>query len=279
MQKVKRFSQREFTDDSDVLWAFLGILKGLKTAFPQGFIWAVPHDRLDEALLWRKCCVSPRAVNHLVPGKDGALYRLPIPSWTWLAKGYGLYYNPCLGSAIESRVRWHAPMSYEDYDMDISNAEHATLHQSSVFVGPEAPSMDPGLVDFALLHFSAQVASLSLKIDPTPQTDLGHSSLQTIIVSPTGEVIGRILVYKSAYCTCESHRFEFVLLSVDTGQHYSSTDTAEKQEEVLRKVNVMLIEKKKTRSGKSIAVRIALTQMEEAVWNELETTEEDIVLG
>jgi hypothetical protein len=80
IQKVEQYTEREFGDYGDVLWAFLGILKALKNRFPKGYIWGMPKDNLDAALLWYKCCAQNFGEGHILPSANGELCRLPIPS-------------------------------------------------------------------------------------------------------------------------------------------------------------------------------------------------------
>lgn len=45
------FSRGVFKEERDIVWAFIGILRLLKPRFRKGFIWALPYERLDAALL------------------------------------------------------------------------------------------------------------------------------------------------------------------------------------------------------------------------------------
>lgn len=88
---------------------------------------------------------------------------------------------------------------------------------------------------------------------------------------------------KSALCKREAHCYEFVLLSVDSGKrdiHFISDDEVTKRHlDQPPRVNIMLIQWRETQEGKSFAVRVALASVDESAWDEVETTEKQIVLG
>ncbi|KAI0543873.1 heterokaryon incompatibility protein-domain-containing protein [Xylaria curta] len=50
-QMVTEFSSRSVSDRKDILWAFFGILKSLLSRFPRRYIWGLPKEKLDSALL------------------------------------------------------------------------------------------------------------------------------------------------------------------------------------------------------------------------------------
>ncbi|KAF3007236.1 hypothetical protein E8E14_008921 [Neopestalotiopsis sp. 37M] len=52
-RNVELFSLRTFKDESDTLWAYAGVLQAQSALFPQGYIWGVPYEILDVALLVR----------------------------------------------------------------------------------------------------------------------------------------------------------------------------------------------------------------------------------
>lgn len=51
-QHAQAYSQRLFSNYSDIVWVFLGILRDVREEFPKGYIRALPYDKLDAALLW-----------------------------------------------------------------------------------------------------------------------------------------------------------------------------------------------------------------------------------
>ncbi|KAI9769480.1 MAG: hypothetical protein M1840_003957 [Geoglossum simile] len=54
------FSSGSLTVDTDALWAFTGILKAFQPRFQDGFVWGLPLESLDAALLW--CSFGPSGV-------------------------------------------------------------------------------------------------------------------------------------------------------------------------------------------------------------------------
>jgi hypothetical protein len=158
---VEQYNAREFSDYADVLWAFIGVIRRPKDRFPAGYLWGLPRDHLDEALLWVTCCSGNCISRHILPSHDGTFCRLPILPWIWIAKGHAIHYGKCPGPAIVSRVKWHEPIRYSDgYDMATHDGDLEEAVQSSMFMGEQALEIDPGLFDFALLHFTAHTAML-----------------------------------------------------------------------------------------------------------------------
>jgi hypothetical protein len=270
-----------------VLWTFLGILKALKDRFPQGYIWGMPKDNLDAALLWYKCCAGNFSEGHILPSANGDLYRLPIPSWCWIAKGYHVTYEKCPGSALISRVVWHEPIRYvEDYDLSTSSANLTEYLSLSVFAGSDASGLESGLLDFALLRFTAETASLTIPTDPTMTGPDVHFSVVAPILLPCGREIGKVRVNRASFCPrCSKVVGEFVLLSIDTGEqmpediHVDGTEVQVPPIEPISHANIMLIEWCKTPKGRPYAIRLGLAQIAVSDWEALETTKKEIILG
>ncbi|KAF2824708.1 HET-domain-containing protein [Ophiobolus disseminans] len=281
--KAERYSERKFGDNADVLWAFLGVLKLLKPRFPKGFIWGLPCDYLVAVLLWGSCCPHDQTEGHALQSGDRTFFRLPFPSWCWIAKGQNVWYGKCPGKAIESRVQWHEPTQYnEGYDFANTDAKLLKNLQSAVFLGAEALQVDPKLLSFALLHFTAQLATLEMQLIPRPQ-DPDHISVLARILLPSGAVIGQLLILKNVLHRCDHGSGEFILLSVNTGTKCVTSSNADGHlvdvETQAPKANIMFIRWRKSLQGKPYAVRIALTSVEETAWNTVETTKKIIVLG
>tara|TARA_R110002003_G_scaffold27_7_gene1400 strand:+ start:3575 stop:5281 length:1707 start_codon:yes stop_codon:yes gene_type:complete len=292
LQKVEQYTKREFRDYADVIWAVVGILKALKDRFPRGYIWGLPYDHLDEALLWDQCCISEQKVAHTILDEHATLCQLVVPSWTWLVKGHHIMYGGCPGSAIVSCVTWHDPIKdTTEYDMVLrDNTGLKPALQTSVFVGPAAPRLEPGLLDFGLLHFTAQVASLGLRRVSDSPDHKAHSNLLAQILLPSGKIAGPVLVPRCVICsscTCNDTRMrDFVLLSIDTGKRCltlswegNEEGTPKQRQQFPPTVNLMLIDWRETAQGKRFAVRLALVRVKLEDWDGVEMTEQDIVLG
>lgn len=83
----------------DIYWAFSGILDSMKEQFPSGYIWALPQEFLDGALLWTQDHLHPAKKLHRFPWKTKAAqirslkfhlghgFRLPVMSTTKWAVG------------------------------------------------------------------------------------------------------------------------------------------------------------------------------------------------
>lgn len=83
---VELYTERQMTQDTDSLNAFLGILQQLrKTVFPSGFEWGLPLHDFPQSLRW----FHPRAVK---PRR-----RPDFPSWSWTGwEGIITYSDPLL---------------------------------------------------------------------------------------------------------------------------------------------------------------------------------------
>ncbi|KAH5557328.1 hypothetical protein HBI25_134850 [Parastagonospora nodorum] len=285
MHRVEQYTMRKFHDDSDVFWAFIGILKGLKDRFRNGYIWGLPYDHLDEALLWHTCCINDCSEGHFVPDEAGVLRRLPMPSWTWIAKGSRVRYGGCPDKAIMSRVSWLDPILYTgDYKVTGSSNSAEEVLPKSAFTGAEAPRLDADLLYFGLLHFTADTSSLTLKIDTRLHVAKCHVSLPVRILTPCGKDIGKMTIPDTIICSrCEEYKAEFILLSTHTGEScatfYYTDGSLVPKPEAVPWANIMLIEWRETREGGPYAVRLGLARVNESDWKELETTRKDIILG
>ena len=171
-QLAETFSQRSFTEERDVLWGFIGVLRLQTSRFRKGFLWSLPYERLDAALLWsdRSGCINvhSRHACHSVIRK-GNLYNLPYPSWSWLSTNMSIsFMNPC-GDLVVSEVTWHEPLKLKDkksaaYQESISLKDIAADHENKLNTSLLVKSSSElDLMDYGLLHFTAQTAVLTLK--------------------------------------------------------------------------------------------------------------------
>lgn len=308
MQKAQDYSRRSFSNYSDIVWAFLGILKNMRDKFPRGYIWALPYDQLDTALLWQTCCALGRCPEH--QHDRGTYSRLPIPSWCWIAKGHRVWFEPCCRSTV-SRVTWHEPIQYtSEYDRSFDGEDLAQDPQPSAFVGPESPRTESGLFDFAFLHFTAQTTLLSLELDSKPDNarifamyakrgrayPRGFPRVSARIYLPSGREIGQIRVPVYVFRDSIRQRREFVLLSEFTGElwhqfdendaHHASDEHHEQHMEQHKEgcthkpaLNIMLVEWVKTQNSKAFAIRVALGRIDPSAWDKVAAAEKRIILG
>ncbi len=171
-QLAETFSKRRFTEERDVVWGFIGILRLQTSRFRKGFLWSLPYERLDAALLWsdRSGCINvhSRHACHSVV-KESSTYDLPYPSWSWLSTNKSIsFMDPC-GDSVVSEVTWHEPLKLKDkksaaYQELMSlrgfAVEHERALNTSLLV---EPSSELDLMDYGLLHFTAQTTVLTLK--------------------------------------------------------------------------------------------------------------------
>ncbi|ROV88730.1 hypothetical protein VMCG_10069 [Cytospora schulzeri] len=174
-RQVVEFSRRTFQDHRDVLWAFLGILKLQAARFPKGFIWGLPWERLDATLLWTeepRCdYVHPRDVYQAI-SRGGSYYDIPYPTWSWLSTTTPINFKDPCGNSIISRLTWHTPFIFGHGDeaaaaylRSITGSKRGLVNASD-----KRPSADwltgvDGMC-FGLLHFTASIAKLRVRIDP-----------------------------------------------------------------------------------------------------------------
>lgn len=208
-EHVTAFQRRNLSNQSDALWAFLGILKLQKLRFPKGFIWALPYERLDAALLWSEnsgfSCMHTREVEQRIP-VGSLVHQLSYPSWSWLSCDTAIrFQDPCGGSVI-SKVNWHDPIGFEDqrYKMSL-HASKARDHEatSTTIITPDWLS-GVDAVDFGLLHLTGKVGHLLVRwkryekiqwsyatILSTGGEDIGHLWINSSVAELQGELCNR----------------------------------------------------------------------------------------
>ncbi|ORY18829.1 heterokaryon incompatibility protein-domain-containing protein [Clohesyomyces aquaticus] len=76
---VAGYNERKLTHASDAVPAFTGITSALSTSFTGGFLFGIPAQFLDVALLWQPLSILKRRKMHSTCKKQAAL-----PSWSWL---------------------------------------------------------------------------------------------------------------------------------------------------------------------------------------------------
>lgn len=160
---AQTYSRRSFSNYSDIVWAFLGILKDMKEGFPNGYVWALPHDRLDSALLWLACCERTQCLEHQYGTSHQS--RLMIPSWCWIGKGHNIWFMNGLDNII-SRVTWHEPVKCWSSEIDSVDDDQELTHSSQASALSDTQSTRENSVafDYAFLHFTAQTAMLTIEL-------------------------------------------------------------------------------------------------------------------
>jgi len=215
----------------------VGILQDMKKEFPKGYIWALPYDRLDSALLWQTCCTGGRCAEHQYgPGLDT---RLPIPSWCWIAKGHRTWFEDGF-CKTKSRVTWHKPIKYSPaFDSNIrAEDDAAECIEAPIFADSNTPQTADFICDSAFLHFTAHTTMLWIELESTPSNlrtfatykrsgpahHHGLSRVTAHVYSPSKREIGQIQVPVSVFRHASARVCEFVLLSEYTGEIQTPID-------------------------------------------------------
>ncbi|OTA62696.1 HET-domain-containing protein [Hypoxylon sp. EC38] len=288
-QKVMEFSKRKFTNESDIFWAFTGVFYRIKDDFPRGFIWAIPLDFLDVALLWRKRCLHHshyRSAKYVPP--QGSLLKIPeefmkSPSWSWLSVSCGVFYETTCEDDLISEVEWHMPIYYElnakFFDLYPHTAISPDSKPTTSMIAEKKTEQGSSTSDFALLDLTGQIATLELRVvDKTrledPKTPLIHAQ----VCLPTGSVIGSTWAEPGLFSPSWTFQGEFLLLSSHKRpkQDDCFADEPNSQPCVHRaSLNVMVI--LRTESG--LTTRISLVRLCPEVWEQAQAKKERIILA
>ena len=306
-QLAQNFSQRAFKEERDVIWAFIGILRLQRSRFQKGFIWALPYERLDAALLWSDggCPnLHTRRARHSIFTK-GTLYDLPYPSWSWLSTDTGIsYIDPC-GASVVSEVIWHAPLKLGDHTSTtylklVSLEGVADDHGKCIIADFLAESTsESDIMDYGLLHFTAQTVLLTLR-----QGEKAHKArnmseaiadgykLEDCWVVATlhsfeGKQVGMLRVPLPYFDKKSERAGEFVLLSSNAEKKRDERCKEASKEEYdcgtfnhvrgcshIRSLNIMLI-----KWDGNIAYRRALGVVKKENWKDIKTQSKTIILG
>ena len=195
-EQVQMFSKRSFGLESDIVWGFIGIMKSLEPRFPEGFIWGIPYERIDLALLWSEVCTCPhthsRHARHTMNRRDD-FYDISYPSWSWLssdtevswswlASTNGVPTKVECGNSILSAVTWHKPFRLGD---EVSSellksiypvVEYSDGMERQRLWSQEFSTFGMQAVDYGILHFTAQTAELTLHRSPDNEQGRANSA-------------------------------------------------------------------------------------------------------
>jgi hypothetical protein len=276
---------RSLSTRNDTLWSFFGILKSLIPKFPKGYIWGMPKDYLDAALLWETDCSCDHGQPLVIPTKKREWQELKTPSWCWLSKGSKVWYDSC-GSSVKSMVEWHEPVRYEEY-MPISDSracqEKREKYLASRIFPADQDLTGTTMPEFAQLHFSAQTTVLRIHIPVKTGgiTSSGCYIAPATISLPSGKDIGSIRVAEWVFNDKLEIQGEFILLSSKAGDCESDPDELPDETEHSTGIkepnyNIMLI---RWSDDDKIAYRVAWTKIARSAWEECETQKKRIVLG
>ncbi|KAL6907209.1 heterokaryon incompatibility protein domain-containing protein [Trichoderma evansii] len=101
---VMDFTKREIREQSDAIWAFMGILRLHLSRFPGGFIWGHPLDRLDATLIWDGCSGNHQHTAQYPLSFNNSIQSVEYPSWSWLSTNAPVDFADVCGDRIISEV-------------------------------------------------------------------------------------------------------------------------------------------------------------------------------
>ena len=309
-QLAEAYCSRKLTEEKDVIWAFIGILRFQAPYFRKGFIWGLPYEKLDATLLWLDSgCRNfhSRNADHSV-FRQNSLFDLPYPSWSWLSTNLPVsFMDPC-GDSVVSEVTWHEPWKFGDEPSDLKWTDWKGVtdnHENKLNVSLLFRSTsEVEIMDYGFLHFTAQTAVLNLRrakessgnrgaseededeADRDDSKNLLNLRVRATIHSPEGKQIGMLRV-PSWFLNKKSECFGvFVLLSSNAEKKSSDSCTEVSGRldcggikhvnecEHIQSRNIMLIE-----FDGDIAYRQAICVVRKEDWKHVRTQVKTIILG
>ncbi|KAI0183869.1 hypothetical protein EV127DRAFT_445903 [Xylaria flabelliformis] len=276
-QMATEFSSRSVSDERDIFWAFFGILKSLLSRFPQGYIWGLPKESLDSALLWRTNNTWELYKSLIIPDDKGEWQEFVMPSWCWVSKGTEVWYDKCYES-VESMVEWHEPVRQNDSSPLTGNQEEGKKEekksgnlQSAIFLSDQMSQVN-AVFDFALLHFTTESAIFRMHtiraLGPENHCcSMGRATLSLL----SGKDIGFIWLPVAKFFVEDEIQGEFILLSSIPFEAQSA-----KQESKEPMYNIMLVS---WSDDNQFAKRVSWTEVAKSVWQECERQRKTIILA
>lgn len=296
---VEDFSIRQFTNESDALWASAGILDATAERFPQGFIWAAPYESLDAALLWEEDvdCLAfhfRKALHTSVLNID--IFSLHYPSWSWLCSNVGVRFWSKCRSELMCEVEWMTSVRpgdelfetlspSDEFTEAFDGAQRSQLATQAIVLKSSETT------ECGLLAFSALSTTLTLeRAEQSHDEKYGRwgrpYKTKASVLLPTGYVLGEIDIPSAVLGLSQSRSAEFILLSSNAREE--SDEICKRAEGTLdhgciihvkdckhiKSYNMMWIE----RVGR-VAYRYGLFKIAKDDWHKVETVRKDIILG
>ncbi|KIW98127.1 uncharacterized protein Z519_01711 [Cladophialophora bantiana CBS 173.52] len=306
---ASQFSGRRFSQERDVIWAFISILRMLNSQFPQGFIWGLPYERLDTTLLWHEIGALYDEACHNVHKRDSRhrrikeenRFHLPYPSWSWLSTTAKIRFIDRCGDLIVSEVSWHEPLQTEaNYPGPTpSNGLSGRKVDRQFDISIAMSASERRIMEYGFLQFTAHVAELCIRREVnTDGQQAANSDIQlprwpkarwvsASIHIPSGENIAMILVDSNYFDSNGERSGEFVLLSSNadaTSNEPCHRDYIPERENKrivhqrpckhIRSHNIMLID-----WIGNVAYRRGLAKVEKGLWGKVHTRTKRIILG
>ncbi|EHK44890.1 hypothetical protein TRIATDRAFT_80005 [Trichoderma atroviride IMI 206040] len=302
-QDVVAFTKRKIREQSDVIWAFMGILKLHSSRFPEGFIWGHPLERLDATLLWDGCPGNHQRTAQYPLSFNDKVQFVEYPSWSWLSTDAPVGFESECGDCIISAVSWHKPLLFEDSTDTTTGTCTLDGHTKKFFSGSRGD-----VTKYGLLQCTAETVELSVVRKPSKakQDDRGSNLLEKHLASdskssypllgsdrveatvylPSGESAGSVFVYKDFFEGNDQRLGQFILLSANAKEEadeicveiHGGRDCGNISHghacKHIQSYNIMLIE----RRG-DITYRLALHKVESEPWRKVKTRKEHFILG
>lgn len=298
-QDVIAFTRRKLREQSDAIWAFMGILKLHSSRFPEGFIWGHPLERLDATLLWDGCTGNHQRTAQYPLNFNNKVHSVQYPSWSWLSTDAPVEFESECGDCIISAVSWHKPLFFGDSTITTGTST-LNSHRKNIFLGS-----GDDVTKYGLLQCTAETVELSVvpqhskaRQDPkavekhlTSDKEasyplLGSNRVKATVYLPSGESAGTVFVYNEFFDGNDQRLGQFILLSYNARKETDETcvrihgglDCGNISHghacKHIQSYNVMLVE----RRG-DITYRLALHKVESELWQKVKTRKEHFILG
>lgn len=301
-QDVMAFTRRELREQSDAIWAFMGILKLHSSRFPEGFIWGHPLERLDATLLWDGCPGNHQRIAQYPLSFNNKVHSVEYPSWSWLSTDSPVEFESECGDCIISAVSWHKPLLFGDSTITTGTST-LDSHTKNFFLGS-----GDDVTKYGLLQCTAETVELSVarKHSKARQADqdakavgkhltshkeascplLGSNRVEATVYLPSGESAGTVFVYNEFFDGNDQRQGQFILLSYNARKETDETcveihgglDCGNISHghacKHIQSYNIMLVE----RRG-DISYRLALHKVESELWQKVKTRKEHFILG
>ena len=116
-QFVEEYSRRDLSYQSDAMKAFSGIAHSLAQSSLSHYVWCLPQEGLDWALLWR-------------PWLYTSMQRQGFPTWSWLSCQGGVTYTRDLNQSWNAFSTDHA-IRVHDYRIEDNEGHHHHVVQKA----------------------------------------------------------------------------------------------------------------------------------------------------
>jgi hypothetical protein len=289
---VEGYSARDLALQTDALWAISGVTDAFEVLYPDGFVWGMPLQDMEAALLWRPKDMFAGSRTELHTAIQGPhMVTLPFPSWSWLACCGGVVYEDKCEEEVRGVVEWHPPAVYAVNPKNpLSSPWQPVEEREAERKGSPIVVMN----EHALGTLRFTTACTTFIVDRGDCTCTTASLHCTIRAPETGKAVGDMWVPASWMGTTRTKEGEFALLSLrientasgDCKEIYKEVDSAMIFTTGIDHVdgcehqalyNVMLLDWEEGPQG-TMAKRVGVTRVRRENWEEMETERKMVVL-